>query len=137
MVVRDAFDGDPFVAGTIAADDAHGAARDMERRGEEFDQRGIGGAFDRRRGEAKHEHVPPEPGAFRLAGARDDTDVERDHPTILRVAVASASSGSASLGRWNRILSSRSRASCSRMKSSVLRSVEMLDSIETSTSLRL
>jgi len=80
----DAVDRHALLAAAIAADDAHGPSGDTKRGGEKPDEGDVGGVVDRRRGDAHDEDVILEPRAFRFAGSRDDADVERDHPTILR-----------------------------------------------------
>src|SRR5262245_22212672 len=64
-----AVDLDTFAAAALAGDDPDRAARDVQRCGEKFDQRLVGRAFDRRRGETDDECAIPLAAVFSFPGA--------------------------------------------------------------------
>ena len=51
---------------------------DVQGGSEEGDDGVVGGAFNWRRGDANQERAVADPGAYGLAGARDDADVDLD-----------------------------------------------------------
>ena len=64
------FDTYQLLSRAVAADNAHRLFRHRELRGEEFNQVGIGPAFDRRRGKADFQSPVVLTGEFIAAGAR-------------------------------------------------------------------
>lgn len=108
-----------LVATALTRDDPDAASRNVEMFREEGNERRIRGAIDRWSGEPDDLASVALASKFSLARSGYDADVE-NHPMTLRKVT----------------FSSRSRASCSRTNSSVLRSVCMIDSIDVSISRR-
>jgi hypothetical protein len=71
-------DGDALSSRALTADDLHRMSGDAERRREERDERLVGGAFDRRRGNTNQERLVANARALRFSGAGDDANVELD-----------------------------------------------------------
>jgi hypothetical protein len=71
-------DGDALSSRALTADDLHRVPGDPKRRGEERDERLVGGAFDWRRGNANQQRVVANAGAGRFSGARDHANIELD-----------------------------------------------------------